>query len=111
MRVCLNSLNKTQQLTVDAFVKTDLYQLKNLASNYDATNSTYKGYDSQSDAQTLINNIKQNGSAVIQNATNKTFMAYAYLPYDKKFFCVDSVNTTDNSGEFDQILPTQTSCK
>jgi|GEM_PF-6827809 len=110
-QICLDALLEAKHKTAEAKIKAGLSTLRSLAQNYYGEKSTYKGYDSRADTQTVINDIASKGSKVNQNVTDNTFLVYALLPYSKTTYCIDINNAGSYAGEVQSISPSQTSCK
>lgn len=101
-------LGGAREKAKDSRIKADVAEMRTEAENYYAEHSTYKGFDSQPNAQTLINDAKAQGSEMKQNIGDKTYVAYALLPSAKKIYCADA---TGFAGEVTSISPEKTSCQ
>ncbi len=103
----LVSLSSARGKATDARIMSDVSQMRNVAENYNSQHSTYKGFETDPTAKTILSDVQKSGSKINENTTDTTYVIYATLPDTKKVFCADY----NGSGEeVNSVSSTQTSC-
>lgn len=89
------NLTYTKNKAKDVLIKAEMSSLKNKANSYFANNNNYKDLCKSQDFKNIGQTITtqsdlENSFFCNVNSKNDSFVICGYLPYNKKYWCIDS---------------------